>query len=129
MHQHRDRIAATGATAVFVAFDEAERLRSTMLAEVELAYPVAVDPDRSTYRAWGLRRAAWREIWLDPRVWWRYARLIIGGERLRSSGEDSLQLGGDFVVAPDRTIAYSRPQVRDDRPPVAELIAAAADLA
>ena len=128
VHQRQDRIAAAGATAVFVAFDDPELLRSTMLEEVDLAYPVAVDRDRSTYRAWGLRHVSWWKVWLDPAVWRRYAGLLLGGARWRRGGEDTLQLGGDFVVAPDGTVAYSRPQVRDDRPPVAELIAVAEDL-
>ncbi|MFU8841830.1 MAG: hypothetical protein ACNA8R_14100 [Nitriliruptoraceae bacterium] len=58
-----------------------------------------------------------------------YARLLASGERLRGAGQDPLQLGGDFVIAPDQTVAYSRPQQRDDRPPVGELLAVVRDLA
>lgn len=128
MHERRDRIDALDATVVFVGFDEPELLRSRMLHDVDLVFPFVVDRDRTAYRAWGLRRAPWRVVWLDPRVWWQYARLLLGGDRLRSAGEDTLQMGGDFVVAPDGTVAYTRPQVRDDRPPVGELIAAVANL-
>lgn len=128
MHERRDRLAAIDAAVVFIGFDEPELLRTHMLAEVDVPFPFAVDRDRVAYRAWGLRRVPWRTVWLDPRVWWRYARLLVGGARLRSAGEDTLQLGGDFVVAPDGAVAYSRPQVRDDRPPVGELISAASDV-
>jgi len=61
-------------------------------------------------------------VWLDPRVWARYAALVAHGERPRLLGRDTLQLGGDFVVDPDGIVTYARPQRRDDRPPVSVLI-------
>ncbi|MDP9023009.1 MAG: hypothetical protein M3N57_10040 [Actinomycetota bacterium] len=112
---------------MFIGFDDPELLRTHMLAEVDIPFPFAVDRDRVAYRAWGLRRVPWRTVWLDPRVWWRYPT----AGRWRASAlrrGDTLQLGGDFVVAPDGAVAYSRPQVRDDRPPVGELISAASDV-
>jgi hypothetical protein len=45
-------------------------------------------------------------------------------ERLRRPGSNTLQLGGDFVADPAGIVAYSRPQRRDDRPPVVELLRA-----
>ena len=50
----------------------------------------------------------------------------MSGEKMSEGGSDPLQLGGDFVVAPDGTLAYARPQVRDDRPPIGELLAVVA---
>lgn len=129
MQARREQIAALGASVVFVAFDDAEQLRSKLLAGIDLVVPLGIDRDRDAYRRWGLRRApAWR-IWLDPAVWKQYWKLVGSGERLRGSGEDTLQLGGDFVVAPDRTIAYARPQTRDDRPPIGKLLSVVSGLA
>lgn len=122
MHERKDRIAELGADVIFVACDEPEEVRAKLVADVDLAFPVAYDPGRASYDAWGLQRASWWRIWLDPAVWLGYARLLLSGERLRGGGADTLQLGGDFVVAPDGTIAYARPQRRDDRPPVGELL-------
>jgi hypothetical protein len=104
--------------------DDPAAVRATMLAGVDAPFPVAVDLDRRAYRAWGLRRAPWWRIWLDPRVYARYAGLLVRGERLRRGGRDLLQLGGDFVVAGDGRVTYARPQERDDRPPVLELLRA-----
>ena len=118
---HRQRIDAAG-TALFVAFDPAERLRDSLLRDVDVAYPVLVDRDRAAYRAWGLRRGSLLTIWGDPRVWRHYARELVHGARLRRPGSDTLQLGGDFVVDAAGTVVYSCPQSRDDRPPVAELV-------
>jgi len=105
MHARRDRIASLGARVIFVSFDEPEPIRQVLLAGIDLAFPLAIDRDRTTYARWGLRRAPWWKIWLDPGVWVQYARLIASGERPRGAGADPLQLGGDFVVAPDGTIA------------------------
>ena len=109
---------------LFVPYDRPELLERALLHGLEVPYPVLVDQDRSAYRAWGLHRGSVAGIWGDPRVWLRYAREIARGERLRRPGNDRLQLGGDFVIDREGIVAYSRPQRRDDRPPVAELVRA-----
>ncbi|MDH4176773.1 MAG: redoxin domain-containing protein [Thermoleophilia bacterium] len=124
VQSRRERIEDAGATVLFVAFDDVELLRGSLLHGIEPSFPVLVDRERHTYRGWGLRRSSAAGVWLDPRVWWRYAMLAGRGERLRLLGSDTLQLGGDFVVDRDGRIAWARPQRRDDRPPVAELVAA-----
>jgi AhpC/TSA antioxidant enzyme len=118
---HRQRLDALG-TAVFVAFDEPDRLRGSLVQGLEVPYPVLVDRDRSAYRAWGLGRASVVRIWGDPAVWRFYAAELARGARLRRPGTDTFQLGGDFIVDPAGVVAYSRPQQRDDRPPVGELL-------
>lgn len=119
--RHHDRLEAAGGTAVAVTYDEPKRVRALLLDGTQWPYPVAVDLDRTSYRAWGLRRASWARIWLDPAVWRQYAQLLASGQRIRGAGKDVRQLGGDFVVAPDSDIAYARPQQRDDRPPAGAL--------
>ncbi|MDZ7781174.1 MAG: AhpC/TSA family protein [Gemmatimonadota bacterium] len=76
MHDRKDRIAELGADVVFVAFDEPDELRAKLVADVDLAFPLAYDPARESYRQWGLQRVAWWKIWLDPGVWKAYARLL-----------------------------------------------------
>jgi AhpC/TSA antioxidant enzyme len=120
---HRDRIERAGGTAVFVVHDSPARVRAGLLAGLDLPWPVLVDLDRVAYRAWGLRRASFRTVWLDPRVWARYGLLLLGGQRLRRLGSDTLQLGGDFVVDADGVVTWARPQQADDRPPVGVLLA------
>lgn len=113
-----------GGQAVFIVHDEPELLRDGMLEGLEIPFPVGLDLERNYYRRWGLNRAPLRKIYLDPRVWMRYARILAGGQRWIAAGRDTLQLGGDFVVDRRGLIAYSRPQDADDRPPVMELLAA-----
>jgi len=127
-----DRWAAIDAAAVFVVFDDPDMIRRTMLEGIDLdglPFPVLVDQERSSYERWGLQRARRRDIWLDPNVYKVHWRLLRAGEKLRPGGTDVLQLGGDFVIAPDGTIAYARPQERDNRPPVGELLKAAREAA
>lgn len=122
--EREERIRRCGGEAVFVVHDEPGRLATGLLADLECPFPVLLDLERDAYGAWGLIRTSWWKVYLDPKVWWSYTRLLlVGGERWRPGGRDTLQLGGDFVVAPDGTLAYSRPQERDDRPPVGELVA------
>ena len=129
VQRKRASLAELGATAVFVAFDEPDLLRRTMLADVDLHYPFLVDRDGSTYEAWGLVRLPWHQVWLDPQVWKVYAQIIRKGGTWRGLGSDTRQMGGDFVVdagadgtvGGDDRITYARPQVRDDRPAAGEL--------
>jgi hypothetical protein len=124
VQRHTDRLDRAGGAALFVVHDEVPTVRNTLLRDVgPVPFPILVDHNRHTYAAWGLGRAPWWRVWLDPKVWVQYMMLLRGGSRLRGAGRDMLQLGGDFVVAPDGTVAYSRPQRRDDRPPVGQLLA------
>jgi hypothetical protein len=60
-----------------------------------------------------------RTVWLDPRVWVRYARLLARGERLRLAREDTLQLGADAVVDGEGRLAWVyRSRGPEDRPPI-----------
>lgn len=121
--KRRDRLEAVGGAAVFVVHDEPELVRRTLLAGLDVPFPVLVDLERRAYQAWGLRRGSIFGTWLYPPAWAGYARLLASGrERLRGRGRDTLQLGGDFVVDRAGTIVYARPQQRDDRPPVAVLL-------
>ena len=122
LHKASD-IEAIGATVVFVVHDEPARVRDGLLAGLEVGFPVLLDEERGAYDRWGMERVGWGTVWLDPRVWLRYARLLLSGERWRGLGGDTGQLGGDFVVDADGVVTYARPQRRDDRPPVAELVA------
>lgn len=123
MAERHETFRDAGCEPVFVVHDEADLVRHTMLAELEpLPFPVLVDLDRHAYAAWGCTRAPWWVIWLDPRVWRAYAKLLLSGEKIRGAGRDTGQMGGDFVVGPDHRLVYARPQRVDDRPPVGKLL-------
>ena len=103
-----------------------------MLARFERELGLAVDyygdPERVTYAAFGFGRGSVARVWLDPRVWRRYAGLIARGRRPRSpdAGEDTLQLGGDVLAdAAGRIEWVHRSTGPEDRPSLAEVVGAA----
>ena len=58
-------VTAHGAQVVAIGqgtADEAGRI----CAQMGVEYPCLGDPEKASYRAYGLRRAGWREIILDP---------------------------------------------------------------
>ena len=120
----REQLEGLGAEVVVVVHDEPERVRRGILHDLDLPFPVLLDESKGSYRAWGLGRASVLRTWLAPRWVGGYARSLFGrGEKLLRPGRDLLQLGGDFVIAPDGTVAFSRPQENlDERPPVGLLV-------
>jgi hypothetical protein len=119
-----------GAEVVLVTFTDARRARAYG-DEHRLGYPVLRDPDRAAYRAFGLRTGTVRRVWGWATLR-RYVEIIReeGLRGLRRPTEDTLQLGGDFVVAPDGTLAWGYWSIGPaDRPAVGAVIGAAHDAA
>jgi hypothetical protein len=105
-----------------VSFEEPGRVRAYIHAH-RIAVPVLADPERRVYRAYGLGRGPWWRMY-GPRVLWGYLRRIPRGARVHLHG-DTLQRGGDFVIAPDGSVLLAHVG-RDpfDRPPVDALLGA-----
>ena len=120
--EQRERIDGAG-TAVVVVHDDPERLRQGLLRDLEVPYPVLIDREMASYRAWGLGRARRLKTYTSPRILLGYAaRLLFRGERLMF-GSDPDQLGGDFVAGADGRLVYAHPQRGvNDRPPVGVLV-------
>jgi len=90
----------------------------------DLTFPILVDPSRAAYRSFGLGRGSVASVW-----GWRAARRYY--ELYRTEGlaswrrptEDSLQLGGDFVIGPNGSLVYGFwGDGPDDRPSVDDLV-------
>jgi peroxiredoxin len=119
---YRPRIDAVG-DAVFVVHDAPDRIQATMLRDLDVPYPVLVDTEMASYRAWGLGHAGRARTYLSPTIIAQYAKMILfEGERLAVGGEPT-QLGGDFIVDASGRIAYAHPQRSvDDRPAAVLLV-------
>ncbi len=92
------------------------------LAETCTPFRFLLDPDRETYRAYGLERSLWRS-W-NLKTMWRYAQLMTAGTRWRGIQGDSTQLGGDFIVDRNGVVRLAYPSHDPtDRPAVDELLA------
>ena len=119
----QQRINAAGAAVVIVAYDEKSLLQTKVLYGMTLPFPLLLDSDKSTYRRWGMGRTNLFGAMLSPALNWRYLKLLLKGEKFLGLAPDMLQLGGDFVVAPDGKIHYGyRMRNNGDRAPVATLV-------
>ncbi len=86
------------------------------------AFDVLLDRERRVYHAYGLERSLWRSH--NPATLLLYLRRnlqgIHGGD---SHGDDTAQLGGDFVVhTSGRMLLAYRSHDPTDRPPVETLL-------
>ncbi|MEO5842825.1 MAG: AhpC/TSA family protein [Acidimicrobiales bacterium] len=91
---------------------------------LDITFSVLSDKDRHAYRAYGLGRGSLRQIY-RPATIKMYVQLMRAGKKLRRPTDDTRQLGGDFVVGADGLLRFAhRPVAPDDRPPVADMIAA-----
>lgn len=120
MSHHRQQM--TGRIAC-ITFAEPPLL-AAFQRELGLDIPLFADPGRATYEAFGFERGSVRRIWLDPRVWRSYARLLARGRRTRLYRQDTLQLGGDAVLDRAGVVRWiHRSAGPDDRPDVATVAA------
>ncbi len=96
----------------------------------DVGFPILLDPGRGAYRAYGLGRGSFREVW-GMATLKRYASILgpsgpgRGLDDLGVATEDTRQLGGDFVVAPDGRLAWGYwSDGPADRPAVDEIVGA-----
>ena len=75
----------------------------------ELSVPILIDGTRDVYSAYGLGRGSIGKIWGWATLR-RYAQILRrsdhGWSDLAATTEDTRQLGGDFVVAPDGRLSW-----------------------
>jgi peroxiredoxin len=98
------------------------------MQEVCSSFTVLLDRERTVYNAYGLERSRLRS-W-HPRVVWIYVkRWFQRGEFYDSHGDDTTQLGGDFIVDKNGILRLVYPSHNPaDRPPVDELLKVLASL-
>ncbi|MGI8794491.1 MAG: AhpC/TSA family protein [Acidimicrobiales bacterium] len=125
----RDHLPAFGDAEIVVVMFASQRILRGYRARFADPLLVVTDEERAGYRAFGLGRGPWWRVygWATIR---RYAQLMRQGRRFERprAHDDTLQLGGDFVIAADGRVAYAfRSTGPDDRPPVDDLINAVAN--
>jgi peroxiredoxin len=120
LHRERAALQTLNAQVVLISFSstpQALRWR----AETHVDFPLLLDPTRSVYRAYGLGSSIWR-VW-QPKVWWRYATMMLRGWRWRGIRDDPHQLGGDFIIDTKGILRFKHASVDPtDRPSTAELL-------
>jgi hypothetical protein len=119
---NRERL---GVGVVAVAFAAPESLADWATRLGLDGVTLLADPERILYTEFGLGRASFARVWLDPRVWQRYAELLLHGRRLERPDDDTLQLGGDALVDAEGRIRWIyRSRGPEDRPSLLEIVTA-----
>ena len=120
MHQHIDTLESLHCKVVLISFGNSKE-ESHWIVETGVPFGILLDPERVAYQANGLDRSLIRS-W-GPKVWYKYAQLLLSGRSWRGIQGDSAQLGGDFIV--DRNgiihLAY-RSHDPTDRPSVRRVL-------
>ena len=122
MRRHFSEIQARGGTVIAVSFESRDRLFQ-LSRQMQLPFQLLSDPERDTYRAYGVRRGGlWRM--LGPGTIWAYIKTIARGRRYRFARSDIQQLGGDFVIDASGVVQYEHRGIAPhDRPAVDRLLA------
>ena len=119
MLHHIDEL---GVRLVVVAFTPPESLVGYQRRQRLDHLLVLSDPDRRAYEAFGLGRGSVVRVWVDPRVWARYVRLVARGWRPEAAHQDTLQLGGDVLIDSDGHIEWIyRSRGPEDRPSLEQI--------
>ena len=102
MRQQQAELQARQVRVVVVTF-QAGWIVDAYVEQTGLAWPILADPQLELYRAYGMERARWQDLW-GFSTWWVYLKLTLRGRRLQRSDADVAQLGGDVLIDPTGTV-------------------------
>lgn len=122
MRDSAAEIAALGAETIAVGFSPAEPL-ADLRQHLGWEWRFLSDTERTLYTRLGLGRGRRRDVY-NRGTLRLYARALRHGTTPRAPVEDTLQLGGDAILAGGRAVRVFRPSTPDDRPSVSVLLAA-----
>ncbi len=91
--------------AVCVVTFDAGPLAMSYVRQTKLEWPLLVDADRTLYRAYGMHRGRWWNLYGPPAIW-AYLKLLARGRRLHWPGSDVTQLGGDVLIDPRGIVRF-----------------------
>ncbi len=114
--KQRAAIEADGTRVVFVHQGPEDEYTRTVFADEGVAeLPRVSDPDRTLYRAMGLKRG---NLWqmFGVKVWWRSMQAVASGARGGKVVGDAFQMPGVFVVFKGRVVRSMTFKSQSDRP-------------
>lgn len=124
LEANSDGIHAAGARVLVVSFGSLQGATS-WLQDTSCSLDMFLDPDRSLYCGFGLRRSV-TKVWSLPTVHY-YAGQVATGRALVPLHEedDPLQMGGDFTVTREGRLIMAHPSSNPrDRPALSAIMAA-----
>ena len=121
LHQQEGALRALNVRVAVVTFETVASARR-YLTDMDLPWPLLLDETRDLYRAYGMERGKWWQIY-SPGTLWAYLQLVLGGRKLEASEGDTSQLGGDVLIDPDGIVRLHHVSANPaDRPSVEELL-------
>ncbi len=123
MRSRYNEIQSMDAEVIIISFGTDVWVKE-WLKQVQVPFPLLLDPERRAYRAYGLERSMVRAWGLKNG--WHYLKAVLGGQRLyRLRGDDTAQMGGDFIVDSGGILRFTHPSHDPtDRPSAGELLQA-----
>lgn len=120
LRQQKEALDRHNAQVLVISFTAGMWSRA-WLQETQSPFPLLLDPERSVYRAYGLKSSLLR-VW-SPKVMWYYTRKFLETGRIQRIQGDPHQLGGDFIVDSRGLIRLVyRSHDPTDRPPVETIL-------
>lgn len=121
LRQYQDELKQLK-TRVYLVSYESNELAMRYIDQLNLDWPLLMDPDRDLYRAYGMSSIKLWEI-LKPASMWRYWKLIQRGEPIQKPGSDWRQAGGNVVVDPQQIVRLHHvSQSPHDRPTAIQML-------
>ncbi len=119
--QHKERLEELDVEVLVISFGEVNEAKAWQQENCP-AFQLLLDPDRRSYRTYGLARSIFRS-W-SIRTFWYYTQALLSGRKWHGIKGDPMQLGGDFIINTDgRFLLTYRSKETTDRPAVEELLA------
>lgn len=109
MIEKKQEIARLGAQVLLVTHAPPTLLERKMMHDLQNPFPLLLDPEKASYRQWGLGETHLGGAMLSPSLNWRYLKLLLKGERFLGLAPNMFQLGGDFIVDAAGRIAAAHP--------------------
>ncbi len=110
MQRRYEEIRELGAEVVAVSFEPLERLKG-QAEDMLLTFPILSDPGLETYRAYGVRRGSFRDVF-NVGAALEFLKLLFKGRLVMAGHGDIMQLGGDFIINEEGLLKYSHPASR-----------------
>jgi hypothetical protein len=101
--QQQERALVNLDIQVVIVTFESSPLARAYVQDTGVQWPLLVDEARTLYRAYGMLRGHFWDIW-GPRTWWAYAMELLRGRLPQPSHADTSQLGGDVLIDPEGTV-------------------------
>ena len=121
----RARIEKSGTRIVLIHMSSEEQGRKLFAKHGLGDVPRVSDPERSLYRAFGLRRGSLLDLF-GPRVWWRgFEAGILGRHGIGKLAGDGFQMPGVFLVYHGEILRSYRHESASDRPKYLALVTGA----